>query len=71
LLGAAVDDEEVSKYPQDILDDLTNWGTLKSDYGVAIEEEVVKFYNLFNPEYYDSSITKEQLEIQKDITRWS
>ncbi len=50
LLGAAVDDEEVSKYPQDILDDLTNWGTLKSDYGVAIEDEVNNFSNLFNPE---------------------
>ncbi|MDQ3971709.1 MAG: alpha/beta hydrolase [Thermoproteota archaeon] len=49
LLGAAVDDEEISKNPQDILDDLTNWGTLKSDYGSAIEEEVVDFYNLFNP----------------------
>jgi pimeloyl-ACP methyl ester carboxylesterase len=50
LLGAAVDDEEISKNPQDILDDLTNWGTLKSDYGIAIEEEVIKFYNLFNPQ---------------------
>ena len=50
LLGAAVDDEEVSKYPQDILDDLTNWGTLKSDYGVAIEDEVINFSNLYNPE---------------------
>jgi pimeloyl-ACP methyl ester carboxylesterase len=50
LLGAAVDDEEVSKDPQDILDDLTNWGTLKSDYGIAIEEEVFRFYNLFNPQ---------------------
>jgi hypothetical protein len=49
LMGAAVDDEEISKNPQDILGDLTNWGTAKSDYGEAIEEEVVKFYNLYNP----------------------
>jgi hypothetical protein len=48
-MGAAIDDEEVTKNPQDILDDLTNWGTLKSDFGSAIEEEVVDFYNLFNP----------------------
>jgi hypothetical protein len=48
LMGAAVDDEEVSKNPQDILGDLTNWGTAKSDYGEAIQEEVVKFYNLYN-----------------------
>lgn len=50
LLGGAVDNEEVSKNPQDILDDLTNWGTLKADYGSAIEGEVDKFYNLYNPE---------------------
>jgi hypothetical protein len=49
LLGAAVDNEEVSKHPRDILDDKTNWGTAKSDYGEAIENEVGKFYNLFNP----------------------
>lgn len=49
LLGAAVDDEEISKDPQDVLNDLTNWGTVKTDYGSAIEEEVDKFYNLFNP----------------------
>ena len=28
LLGATVDDEEVSTNPQDILIDQTNWGTL-------------------------------------------
>jgi hypothetical protein len=49
LLGAAVDNEEVSKDPQDILSDQTNWGTTKSDYGQAIEKEVVNFYNLYNP----------------------
>jgi pimeloyl-ACP methyl ester carboxylesterase len=48
LMGAAVDNEEVSKNPQDILSDQTNWGTVKSDYGEAIEEEAVKFYNLYN-----------------------
>jgi pimeloyl-ACP methyl ester carboxylesterase len=48
LMGAAVDDEEVSMYPRDILNDLTNWGSPKSDYGKAIQEEVIKFYNLFS-----------------------
>jgi len=48
LMGAAVDNEEVSKDPQDILGDLTNVGTAKSDYGEAIEE-VKRFYNLYNP----------------------
>jgi hypothetical protein len=46
LLGAAVDNEEVSKNPQDILSDQTNWGSVKSNYGEAIEKEVGKFYNL-------------------------
>ena len=50
LIGAAVDNEEVSKDPQDILSDQTNWGTVKSDYGEAIEKVVVKFYNLYNPQ---------------------
>jgi hypothetical protein len=49
LMGAAVDDEEVTKDPRYILNDKTNWGTVKSDYGKAIEEVVVNFYNLFNP----------------------
>ena len=48
FLGAAVDNEEVSKNPKDILDDRSNWGTVKSDYGDAIEQEVVKFYNLYD-----------------------
>jgi pimeloyl-ACP methyl ester carboxylesterase len=50
LMGAAIDDEEVTKNPKYILNDFTNWGTVKSDYGNAIEEEVVNFYNLFSPE---------------------
>jgi hypothetical protein len=49
LMGAAVDNEEVSKNPNNILSDQTNWGTSKSDYGEAIEDEVIKFYNLYNP----------------------
>jgi Alpha/beta hydrolase of unknown function (DUF900) len=48
LMAAAVDNEEVSINPADILIDQTNWGTPKSDYGQAIEEEVVKFYNLYS-----------------------
>jgi hypothetical protein len=50
LLGAAVDNEEVSMSPRDISDDKTNWGSPKSDYGEAIQEEVVDFYNLYSPE---------------------
>jgi pimeloyl-ACP methyl ester carboxylesterase len=52
LMGAAVDDEEVTKDPKNILSDFTNWGTVKSDYGTAIEKVVVNFYNLHNPEDY-------------------
>jgi hypothetical protein len=48
LLGAAVDDEEVSTNPQDILIDQTNWGTPKSDYGQAIEAVVTNFTNSFS-----------------------
>jgi hypothetical protein len=48
LMAAAVDDEEVSMYPKDILNDLTNWGSPKSDYGKAIQEEVIEFDNLFS-----------------------
>jgi hypothetical protein len=48
LMGAAVDDEEVSTNPQDILIDQTNWGTAKSDYGEAIEDQVINFSNLFS-----------------------
>ena len=48
LMAAAVDNEEVSMYPKDILNDPTNWGSPKSDYGKAIKEEVVEFDNLFS-----------------------
>ena len=48
LVGAAVDNEEVSTRPEDILIDETNWSSPKSDYGQAIGEEVIKFSNLFS-----------------------
>ena len=48
LLGAAVDDEEVSTNPQDILIDPTNLGSPKSDYGQAIEAVVTNFTNSFS-----------------------
>ena len=47
-MGTAVDDEEISTNPQDILIDQTNWGTPKSDYGQAIETEVTNFRNSFS-----------------------
>ncbi len=59
LMGAAVDDEEVAKSPSYIINspsvliDLNEWYDaygIKSAYGNAIEKEVVKFYNLFNPQ---------------------
>jgi hypothetical protein len=59
LMGAAVDDEEVAKSPSYIIDspslffDINEWYDpygIKSAYGNAIEKEVVKFYNLFNPQ---------------------
>ena len=46
LLGAAVDNEEVSKNPLDIDGD----STIKHAYGKAVQEEVLRFYNLYNPE---------------------
>ncbi|MDQ3903737.1 MAG: alpha/beta hydrolase, partial [Thermoproteota archaeon] len=46
LMGAAVDNEEVSKDPSDITGDLI----IKSAYGNAIQEEVIRFYNLYSPE---------------------
>jgi hypothetical protein len=49
FLGAAIDDEEISNNPQDVLNDFTNWETLKSDYGKVIENVVISFNNLFNP----------------------
>jgi hypothetical protein len=48
LLGAAVDDEEVSKRSEFITIDQTNWGSPKSDYGQAISVEVINFTNLFS-----------------------
>jgi hypothetical protein len=48
LMGAAVDDEEVSKNTNDILNDPTNDIRIKAAYGNAIEKEVVRFYNLYN-----------------------
>jgi hypothetical protein len=46
LMGAAVDNEEVSKNPLDIDGD----ATIKHAYGKAIQDEVFRFYNLYNPE---------------------
>jgi hypothetical protein len=50
LMGAAVDDEEVSKNSNDIVNDPTNDIRIKAAYGNGIEKEVVRFYNLYNPE---------------------
>jgi hypothetical protein len=50
LLGAAVDNEEISKDIKDILFDGTNKGTVKTTaYGNSIEQEVIDFYNLYSP----------------------
>ncbi len=46
LMGAAVDDDEVSKNAGDVI----SFAGIKSAYGKAIEEEVIYFYNLFNSE---------------------
>jgi Alpha/beta hydrolase of unknown function (DUF900) len=46
LMGAAVDDDEVSKDASDV----TIPGGIKSAYGKTIEDEVLKFYNLVNQE---------------------
>ena len=46
LMGAAVDDDEVSKNANDAISS----GGIKAAYGKAIEEEVLKFYNLVNSE---------------------
>jgi hypothetical protein len=47
LMGAAVDDEEVSKNPNDNRNSINDDGIV---YGDAIEKHVKKFYNLYNPE---------------------
>ena len=46
LMGAALDDDEVSKDASDV----TSLGGIKSAYDKAIEDEVLKFYNLVNEE---------------------
>jgi len=51
VMGAAVDNEEVSKSNEDIINDQTNNGQgIKAAYGQAIENTVIRFYNLYNPE---------------------
>jgi hypothetical protein len=50
LLGATLDNEEVSKFKRDIDIDGTNWNTIKTNYGQAIEQVVKDFYNFYNPE---------------------
>jgi hypothetical protein len=58
LLGAAVDDEEVSTIPNDTKNDWTNkfnvnWYDsfqLKNPYGKAIENQVINFTNLYDVE---------------------
>lgn len=56
LLGAAVDNEEVSKNPNDWNDDNppstrpSNDPSVMSTYGDAIENQVTSFYNLYNTE---------------------
>ena|SRR5215211_2691058 len=62
LMGAAVDDEKISKNPFDIDHGLFDDGKV---YGNAIERNVVKFYNLYNPE--DDLLERlDQLEEQTD-----
>lgn len=50
LLGAAVDDEEISKDNKDITSDPMNAYSVKAAYGEAVEDEVDKFYNLRSSE---------------------
>jgi hypothetical protein len=45
-MGAAIDDDEVSKEAADVI----STDGIKSAYGKAIEDEVLKFYNLVNHE---------------------
>jgi hypothetical protein len=44
LMGAAVDDDEISKDPSEVI----SLDGIKSAYGEAIEDEVLEFYNLVN-----------------------
>jgi hypothetical protein len=46
LLGAAIDNNEISKN----INDIKNIDSIKSAYGTDIEEEVLTFYNLYNSE---------------------
>lgn len=80
LMGAAVDDEEVSKdlsyieKTQPILNNLTQlmnsiseWYDvygIKSAYGKVIETEVNKFYNLFDPK--DKALIREYAKYEYD-----
>ena len=48
LMGAAVDNDEVSKNPNDVL--IADNDNIKSAYGKDIEKTVLKFYNLVNTE---------------------
>jgi hypothetical protein len=48
-MGAAVDDEEVSIDPADFISDPTNANSGKAAFGKAIQNEVVKFYNIYDP----------------------
>ena len=62
LMGAAVDDEKISKNPFDIDHGLFDDGKI---YGTAIERNVVNFYNLYNPE--DDMLERvDQMEEQTD-----
>jgi hypothetical protein len=62
LMGAAIDDEKISKDPFDIDHGLFDDGKV---YGNAIERNVVSFYNLYNPE--DDMLERlDQLEEQTD-----
>jgi len=62
LMGAAVDDEKISKNQFDIDRGLFDDGKV---YGTAIERNVVKFYNLYNPE--DDMLERvDQIEEQTD-----
>jgi len=61
-MGAAVDDEKISKNQFDIDRGLFDDGKV---YGTAIERNVVKFYNLYNPE--DDMLERvDQIEEQTD-----
>jgi hypothetical protein len=73
LLGAAVDNEEISKDPLyivnnvSIVNDTLEWYDIygiKSSYGKVIEQEAGKFYNLFSPR--DRELLKDYNEHEHD-----